>query len=123
MAYFGSNPAITHHFFINFWECVDALDEHGFIVGYVMLDGALTNRAFMNMLLDDDVSGSDFTTRDIYNLDHKVFVIQDSKHVIKIISNSIEASKLANRAAPGRHLTLEDQPIVWEHFEEAYAFN
>ena len=75
------------------------------------------------MLLDDDVSGSDYTTRDFYNLDHKVFVIQDSKHVIKRIRNSLEASKLANRAALGRHLTLEDQPIVWEHFEAAYAFN
>ena len=34
MAYFGSNPATTHQIFINFWECVDALDEHGFIVDY-----------------------------------------------------------------------------------------
>ena len=111
------------NFFINFWECVDALDEHGLTVDYVMLDGASTNRAFMNMLLNDRARGSDYTTIDIYNLDHKVFILQDSKHVIKRIRNSIESSKMANRAAPGRHLSLDDQPIVWEHFEEAYAFN
>ena len=123
VAYYGSNPATTHQIFINFWECVDALDEHGFTVDYVMLDGASTNRAFMNMLLNDRARGSDYTTTDIYNIDHKVFIIQDSKHVIKRIRNSIESSKMANRAAPGRHLSLDDQPIVWEHFEDAYAFN
>ena len=123
MAYFGSNPATTHQIFINFWECVDAFDEHGFIVDYVILDGAATNRAFMNMLLNDNARGSNYTTKDIYNIGHDVFVIQDSKHVIKRIRNSIESSKLGNRAAPGRHLVLNDQPIVWEHFEAAYAFN
>lgn len=123
VAYYGSNPATTHQIFINFWECVDALDEHGFTVDYVMLDGAATNRAFMNMLLGGNARAAKYITKDIYNIEHQVFVIQDSKHVIKRIRNSIEASKLANKSSPGRHLTIFDKPVVWEHFEAAYAFN
>ena len=39
VAYYGSNTATAHQLFINFWDCVDALDEHGFTVDYVMFDG------------------------------------------------------------------------------------
>ena len=68
-----TGPTQQQHtkFFKNFWECVDALDEHGFVTDYAMLDGASTNRAFMNMLLPDGCRASKYTTRDIFDLDHQ----------------------------------------------------
>ena len=99
------------------------LDEHGFTVDYVMLDGASTNRAFMNMLLGGNARAAKYITKEINNIEHQIFVIQDSKHVIKRIRNNIEASKLANRSSPGRHLTISEKPVVWEHFKTAYGFN
>ena len=123
VAYFGSNPATTHQLFINFWELVDALDEHDFVVDYVMFDGASTNRSFMNMLLNDNAKALDFTAKDIYNSDHKIFVIQDVKHVIKKIRNNLEASREKNKGVPGRYLILNGKPVVWDHIEEAINFN
>lgn len=123
VAYFGSNPATTHQLFINFWELVDALDEHDFVVDYVMFDGASTNRSFMNMLLNDNAKALDFTAKDIYNSDHKIFVIQDVKHVIKKIRNNLEASRGKNKGVPGRYLILNGKPVVWDHIEEAFNFN
>lgn len=123
VAYYGSNPATSHQLFINFWELVDVLDEHGFTVDYAMFDGASTNRSFMNILLEDKPRANKFAARDIYNLQHRVFIIQDVKHVIKKLRNNVEASKLANKTEKGRYLLLNEKPIIWEHFEEAFKFN
>lgn len=123
VAYFGSNPATAHQLFINFWECLDALDENGFTVDYVTFDGASTNRSFMKMLFDDDAKAQNFAAKDIYNCDHKVFVIQDIKHVIKKIRNSYEASRGKNKYVAGRYLIMNGKPVVWDHIEEAYNFN
>lgn len=123
IAYYGSNPASTHQIYNNFWECVDVLDENGFIVDYVMLDGASTNRSFSKLLLGDDPRGCNFVAKDIYDSKHQVCVIQDIKHVFKKIRNSIESSKRANESSSGRHLVLNGRPIVWELFEEVLKFN
>ena len=76
------------------------------MVDYVMLDGASTNRAFMNMLLGGNARAAKYIIKDIYSIEHQIFVIQVSKHVIKRIRNSIEASELANKSSPGRNLTI-----------------
>ena len=93
-AYYGSSLATTHQLLINFWDCVDVLDEYGFKVDYIMLDGASTNRSLMNMLLHQDPRYYAFTATDAFNKEHKIYVIQDIKHVIKKIRNKFEASKL-----------------------------
>lgn len=123
IAYFGANPATTHQLYVNFWECLDVLDEHGFTVDYVMFDGATTNRSFMNMLLKDDPRSEKYTAQNIYDSDHQVYVIQDVKHVIKKLRNNIEASKREHKSSAGRYLVLNGKPVVWDHFEEAYQFN
>ena len=91
-AYYGSNPATTHQLFINFWDCVDVSDEYGFKVDYIMPDGASTNRSLMNMLLHQGPRSYAFTATDVFNKEHKIYVIQDIKHVIKKIRNNFEAS-------------------------------
>jgi hypothetical protein len=50
VVYFASCTAKAHELYTTFWECVDKFDEFGFTVDYVMLDGASTNSAFLNML-------------------------------------------------------------------------
>lgn len=123
IAYYGSNPATTHQLYVNFWESIDALDENGFVVDYVMFDGASSNRSFMNMLLCDDPRAQNFIAKDIYDKDHQIFVIQDVKHVIKKLRNNIEASKREHKASAGRYLVLNGKPIVWNQFEEVFEFN
>lgn len=51
VTYFGTNPGLSHQIYFNFWKIVEALGDHDFIIDYVMLDGASTNRAFQTMLL------------------------------------------------------------------------
>ena len=123
VAYYGSNPASTHQLYNTFWDCVDALDELGFRVDYLMFDGASTNRSLMNMLLNKTPRANKFTAKNIFCNDQKLYVIQDVKHVLKKIRNNFEASKLNNRSAAGRFLVLDGKAIVWDHIESAYQFN
>ena len=53
VAYYGSNPAKAHQLYVSLWDCVDALDENGFVVDYIMFDGASTNRSLTNILTND----------------------------------------------------------------------
>ena len=123
VAYYGSNPASTHQLYVTLWDCVDALDEQGFQVDYIMFDGASTNRSLMNMMLHKNPRSNNFTATNIFSKDQNLYIIQDVKHVIKKIRNNFEASKLKNKSAAGRFLVLDGKAIVWEHIESAYKFN
>lgn len=123
LAYYGSNPATAHQIYVNFWDCVNVLDENGFTVDYVMFDGATTNRSFTNMILNDNPRSQNFTATSIFDSNHKIYVIQDVKHVIKTLRNNIEASKQQNKNSNGRYLVLNGRAIIWEHFEDAFKFN
>ncbi|XP_063444845.1 uncharacterized protein LOC134725169 [Mytilus trossulus] len=124
IAYFGSYPATAHQLYTTFWKCVDIMDDHGFTIDYVMADGASTNRTFTNMLFNKcNPREHDFVFRDVFCKSHKMFAIQDIMHVIKKIRNNTESSKQEHKTKAGRYLIINDKPIIWEHWIEAFKFN
>lgn len=123
MAYFASSTATAHQLYRNIWECVDKLDDHGFTTDYIMMDGGSANRAFTNMLFENNARENRFSTPDIYNMTHNIAIIQDVKHCIKKIRNGLFASRYANINKSGKYLVSGGYTIVWDHFEEAANFN
>ncbi|MES9881350.1 MAG: hypothetical protein ABW185_10765 [Sedimenticola sp.] len=109
--------------YLNVWDCVDQLDDHGFTTDYIMMDGGSANRSFTNMLFNGSPREQKYTTSDIFNVSHKIAIIQDAKHCLKKIRNGIESSRISNVNASGRHLVNAGQSIVWDHFEEVANFN
>ncbi|XP_046357922.2 uncharacterized protein LOC124136148 [Haliotis rufescens] len=125
VAYFGTNPGLSHQIYFNFWKIVEALGDHDFIVDYVMLDGASTNRAFQTMLLGTKPSllrQDLFQTTNTFD-HHQISVCQDIKHVFKKLRNGLESSKLNFKSSKGRYLLLNTEHIIWEHWEGAFRFN
>ncbi|KAJ8306391.1 hypothetical protein KUTeg_016936 [Tegillarca granosa] len=109
IAYFGSNTATAFQLYNTFWKCVDVLDENGFTVDYVMLDGASTNRAFTNILFNNGCQREKkFKFQDIYDGNHSICAIQDIMHVLKRIRNNVESSRIENQSQAGRYLVLND---------------
>ena len=124
VAYFGSDTAKAYELNELFLEAVDVLDDHGFSIQYVLMDGASTNRAFTNIVFGGlSPIASSYTVRNIFVPNGYITIIQDIKHVLKKIRNNIESSKKAHNGAPGRYLVLEDNEVIWEHFSAAYGFN
>ena len=76
---------------------MDVLDEKGFTVDYVMMDGASTNRSFVNMLFDSNPREKLFQFPDVYDRNHSICAIQDIMHVLKRVRNNIESSKLEHK--------------------------
>ena len=124
VAYFGSCTATAHQLYNTFWKCVDLMDDHGFTIDYVMADGASTNRTFTNMLFNEiNPRENNFVFNDTFCKSHKMCAIQDIMHVIKKIRNNIESSKQEHKTKAGRYLIINDKPIIWEHWMEAFKFN
>lgn len=78
----------------------------------------------MNMLSSSgNLRKENFVVSDIFQRDHKICLIQDIKHVLKKIRNSILASRLEYEPKPGRFIVTNSRPIVWNHWENAYKYN
>ena len=122
VVYFASSTATAHELYTTFWECVDQLDEVGFTIDYIMLDGASTNRSFMNMLMDCPRDRKYMFPNDFYER-HYICAIQDIMHVLKKIRNNLESSAIENQCKVGRYRVLNDIPVLWEHWEECLNFN
>lgn len=123
VAYYGSETACAYQIYNTFWEVVSKLHQYGLIVDYVNIDGATTNRLFMNMLSSSgNLRKENFVVSDIFQRDHKICLIQDIKHVLKKIRNSILASRLEYEPNPGRFIVKNSRPIVWNHWENAYKY-
>ena len=120
--YFGSSTATSHELYTTFWECVDQLDEVGFTVDYVMLDGASTNRAFMKMLMDSPRDRK-YMFPNVFYQKHSICAIQDIMHVLKKVRNNLESSCSENRSKAGRYLVLNEVSVLWEHWQECFNFN
>ncbi|MEW8547333.1 MAG: hypothetical protein AB2693_27815, partial [Candidatus Thiodiazotropha sp.] len=123
MAYFATNTATTHQLYLNVWEVVQEIEERGFLIDYVMMDGGSANRAFMSMLFTDDPRKEGFSTPNIFDFSRSVSIVQDIKHCFKKIRNGLENSRQANRGTKSRFLVCNGHCIIWEHFEAAYEFN
>ena len=122
VAYYASETACAYQINNIFWEVLSKLEQYGFFVDYINMDGASANRSFMNML-SSDLHRNKYIISDIYNVDHKICVIQDVKHVLKKVRNNLESSRHNNKSKNGRYLLKGTIPIVWEHWLEAYKFN
>lgn len=124
VASYGSETACAYQIYNTFWEVVSKLHQYGLIVDYANIDGATTNSLFMNMLLSSsNLRKENFVVSDIFQRDHKICLIQDIKHVLKKIRNSILASRLEYEPKPGRFIVKNSRPIVWNHWENAYKYN
>ena len=86
-----------------------------------MMDGSAMNRTFTSLMFKGDPRLELYTTRNPYNVKEEVCIVQDIKHCLKKIRNSVFSSSLSEKAK--RSLLLNGHPIVWEHFIEAYNFN
>jgi hypothetical protein len=122
VVYFASSTATAYELFTIFWDCVDKLDEMGFTVDYVMMDGASTNRSFTNMLMSNPREMK-FVFHDVFNYRHEICAIQDIMHCLKKIRNNIESSASINVNNTGRYLTINDVPVLWDHWKECFDFN
>jgi hypothetical protein len=122
VVYFGSNTATAHELYTTFWDCVDKLDEHGFCVDYLMLDGASTNRSFTSMLMKDPRKAK-YVFHDVFDHTHSICAIQDIMHCLKKVRNNIESSTLEHSKDKGRYLIIKDVPVVWDHWRECFNFN
>lgn len=128
VAYFGTSTANAYQIHSIFWQAVDILGQYGFVVDYCNLDGAATNRAFLKMLISQEQQlANDFSVTDSYDPNHEIIIMQDIKHVLKKIRNSILSSRIANKnktdIVSSRYILLDDKPIVWDTFELAAKFN
>ena len=123
VAYFPSKTATAYQIHKMFWEGVEILGQYGFTIDYCSLDGASTNRSFIQMHFPDNPRNSSYTTIDQYDQTHSITFMQDCKHALKKIRNSIESSRLENLESGTRCLKYNDKYILWEHFEGAYHFN
>ncbi|KAK3109107.1 hypothetical protein FSP39_023224 [Pinctada imbricata] len=122
VAFYATSSASTHQLYNIIWQCIDIMDEFGFSVNYLMLDGAAANRSLGNLLLGENPRAS-YIASNIFDQNQPICVIQDIKHVMKKIRNSIESSKSGHKNNTGRYIILEGLPVIWEHFEHAFHFN
>lgn len=102
----------------HFWSVLKALRRKNFNVKYCMLDGASTNRSFINMQIS---TLSKPMTVNVIDPAHNVIFIQDPSHVIKKIRNSILNSGDGQKKT--RHIHLNGHPIVWEMWVSAYLWD
>ena len=127
IAFFATRTAKSFTMYPIIWEAVNLLDQHGFYVDYIALDGASTNRSLINMHFHGNPRHHLFPTQDPADPTHNLVFLQDIKHTFKKIRNSMFSSRASNADKIGiqsaRYLLLDDQPIVWEMLEAAYRYN
>lgn len=129
VAYYATATASAHDLYILVWEVIKAVDDAGFNVGYVLMDGASTNRSLLKMILGPEAprpsltSHSPVSTRNVWVCTEKIVFSQDIMHCFKKIRNGVASSRLSHEKDKGRHLILGGNPVVWDHWEEAFAFN
>ena len=109
VAHYASNNASAHQLYHTFWEIVKELYEYGFTVEYCMFDGAIANRNFMKIMVNHDPRSYRFCCRNPYYKEQKVPFVQDIKHCIKKIRNSLCSSFI--KSGSKRCITLDGTPI------------
>ena len=121
-AYYASNNANGHSIYLTLWPLLDALSEYDFKVHAVLLDGSSNNRQ-MTRIMTSPTSARilKYVVQDPYCPSHLVCIVQDIKHVLKKIRNSVFSSRLTTNAK--RLLKLNDEYICWEHFEGAFEMS
>ena len=96
-AFYGSNNASAYQIYYTFWELVKELYEYGFEVEYCMLDGSVMNRNFTKLMFHGDPLNSRFCCVNPFFKKQKLPIVQDIKHCLKKIRNSILSSSAAGK--------------------------
>ena len=122
VAYYASDTADSTQLATVVWEVTNALDDVGFTVDYLMTDGASSNRGMFNVLCSGNARENNYLCTDVYDVTHKVAQVQDPKHCIKKIRNSVQSSKRAN-SGKKRKLEMAGKYILWDHWESAHQYN
>ena len=121
VAFYGSKNASAHQIYFTFWNLCKELFEYGFEVEYGMLDGSVMNRNFTNLLFPSDPRKFNFCAVNPFNASQRIPIVQDIKHCIKKIRNSLLSSR--SNSASKRCMMHDGKMIIWEHFERTYDFN
>lgn len=122
VAHFPTTTASATELYILFWRIIQDLEQFGFSVAYVNLDGAITNRQFMNINFPHSTPESHLflANSPIFHND-RVSFIMDYSHVMKKIRNSALASGTGDKST--RKMANAGNPIVWQTWEEAYEWD
>ena len=119
-ACFPTNQANSCDLYLNVWDSVSTLQDWGFTVAYICLDGSSNNRSFIKMHFDSDPISSDMLITNRTNPSQKICIIPDPSHVIKKIRNNIYSSGIGLNYT--RQLLLNDQTIQWKQWEDAFEW-
>ena len=122
VAYYGTNNVNGHSIYMIMWPLLDELTTYGFNVHGILMDGSANNRQFTRLVLKpENARMAKYCIPDINNLDHQIAIVQDIKHVLKKICNSLYSSSMKENSP--RKLMYNGKMILWEHWEDAYAYN
>ena len=121
VAYYCTNNASAHQIYFTCFEVINKLKGYEFEVDYCMMDGSCMNRNFTLLMFPSDPRKYNFIAKNPYDQSKNICIIQDVKHCLKKVRNSILSSKIGEKCK--RTLKLEDKLILWEQFQDAYQFN
>ena len=122
VAHYATNNVNGHSIYLTFWPLVDALSTYGFEVHSVLMDGSNNNRQFTHLHVKaENARIHKYLATDPFDATHHVSLIQDCKHVIKKIRNSLLSSRSDPKSK--RQLLLQGKYILWEQIEKAFEFN
>ena len=89
VAYYGSNNVNGNSIYLTVWPLTDTLDSYGFKVHGILMDGSNNNRQFCRLIVK---SKNARALKYPYSVNEHVNLVQDCKHVMKKIRNSILSS-------------------------------
>ena len=107
---------------IIFWESVEVIESYGFEVYYTNMDGAITNRQFVDINFPQkNAKELNYGAQSPVNPQNSVFFVMDYSHVIKKVRNSLYSSS----ANGTRYLKLPQSEchILWKHWTDAYNWD
>jgi len=121
-AHFVSTNVQAYDLHRLFWEAVSWIKLYGFTARYVCLDGAQTNRTFMNMNLEPASSRSSMVCENPSPYDPSVVFLMDPAHVMKKIRNNVLKSGINDSST--RLLTFPDGSTVqWQMWVNAFQWD
>ena len=86
------------------------------------MDGSNNNHQFTRLMVKpENAHLLKYCATDPHDSQNRISIIQDCKHVMKKIRNSVLSSRCDGKGP--RQLLLKGKHIFWEHFQAAYEFN
>ena len=116
-AYFLCSGVTAAHLTSVFWDIVNTLKSYDFKITFVCMDGAATNRSFINEICE---SGSAIA-KNLAHLHSEISCIMDFSHVVKKIRNSLSSSGAQDYHT--RNLATHKGGIHWKLFIDAYQWD